>query len=76
MNNKNFDFTDIVKQGIINLYLEDSIPSNDYHLDFADILPHSDTAEGEHNVPDVLGMRRPCVRVTLLRAKRTARRKS
>lgn len=23
---------------------------------FADILPHSDTAEGEHNVPDVLGM--------------------
>ena len=43
---------------------------------FADILPHSDTAEGEHNVPDVLGMRRPCVRVTLLRAKRTARRKS
>ena len=24
---------------------------------FADILPHSDTAEGEHNVPDVLGMR-------------------
>ena len=43
MNNKNFDFTDIVKQGIINLYLEDSIPSNDYHLDFADILPHSDS---------------------------------
>ena len=23
---------------------------------FADILPHSDTAEGEHPVPDVLGM--------------------
>ena len=23
---------------------------------FANILPHSDTAEGEHNVPDVLGM--------------------
>ena len=43
---------------------------------FADILPHSDTAEGEHNVPDVLGMRRPCVRAALLRAKRTARRKS
>ena len=30
----------------------------------------------EHNVPDVLGMRRPCVRAALLRAKRTARRKS
>ena len=43
---------------------------------FANILPHSDTAEGEHNVPDVLGMRRPCVRAALLRAKRTARRKS
>ena len=43
---------------------------------FADILPRSDTAEGEHPVPDVLGMRRPCVRVALLRAKRTARRKS
>lgn len=50
MNNKNFDFTDIVKQGIINLYLEDSIPSNDYHLDFADILPHSDTES--HLTPD------------------------
>ena len=23
---------------------------------FADILPYSDTAEGEHNVPDMLGM--------------------
>ena len=43
VNNKNFDFTDIVKQGIINLYLEDSIPSNNYCLNFADILPHSGT---------------------------------
>lgn len=39
-----------------------------------EIHPHSDTAEGEHNVPDVLGMRRPCVRAALLRAKRKTRR--
>ena len=43
---------------------------------FADILPHSDTAEGEHPVPDVLGMWGACVRAALLRTKRTARRKS